>query len=319
MKKIGKLLLTISFIFILCSTASAFWMWTPETNKWVNPKYSVKETPREQLEFAVGFYETKDFKKAANEFEKLIKYYPQSREAAESQYYLGRCLEDQKSLYKAFQAYQKVIDKYPFSDRSTEIVDKQFDIGKRMMEGEGESSSFFTVIAGTEYPVVDIFRQIIKNSPYGKHAAPSQYKIGLYYQEKGEYQEARDEFEKVINDYPESEWVKAARYQIALADAQRSSDAPYDQKTTKAAVEEFEDFVAVYPDAELSDKAKEQIGSLRSKEAENSFLIGKYYEKRREYNSAKIYYKEVVKKYKDTPWAKEAQEQLKTLELKENQ
>jgi outer membrane protein assembly factor BamD len=110
--------------------------------------------------------------------------------------------------------------------------------------------------------------------------------------------------------------VKAAKYQIALADAQRSSDAPYDQRTTQVAVEEFKEFVAVYPDAELSDKAKDKIGELRSKEAENNFLIGRYYEKRKEYTAAKIYYDTVVKEYKNTPWAVKALEQVRAIELK---
>ena len=41
--------------------ASAFWIWTPETNQWVNPKFSVKETPKDQLDYALGFYQAKEF------------------------------------------------------------------------------------------------------------------------------------------------------------------------------------------------------------------------------------------------------------------
>ena len=58
------------------SRGFAFWVWTPETNKWVNPKYSVKDTPSEQLQFALTFYQSKEYKEAIQELRKLIDHYP---------------------------------------------------------------------------------------------------------------------------------------------------------------------------------------------------------------------------------------------------
>lgn len=306
-------------VLLICSTTSpalAFWVWTPETNKWINPKYSVKDTPSEQLEFALSFYQEKDFNEAVRELRKLIKHYPRAREAPDAQYWVGRIQEELTNNVDAFKEYQVVIDKYPFSDRSAEIVKRQYDIGNKLLDGEDYKNKFLNTIKGTNYDIVEIFQTVIKNAPYGQYAPPSQYKIGLYLMENNLYQEARDEFEKVLNDYPDSEWAKAAKYQIALADAQRSADAAYDQKITSAAVEEFEEFLDVYPDAELSDKAKEQIHQLRDKEAENHFLVAEFYEKRKEFKAAKIYYQEVVDNYKNSPWAKKALNKIQELSKK---
>ena len=41
--------------------------------KWVNPKYAVKDTPKEQYDFAMEFYTTKEYKEAVREFKKLLK------------------------------------------------------------------------------------------------------------------------------------------------------------------------------------------------------------------------------------------------------
>ena len=172
-------------------------------------------------------------------------------------------------------------------------------------------------IAGADYDVIDIFRTVIKNAPYGKLAAPAQYKIGLYLMEKKLYQEARDELEKVINDYPESEWAKAAKYQIAVADSMRSTEAQYDQRITKAAVEEFEEFVEIYPDAELTKDAKDQINQLREKEAENNFVIAEFYEKQKNYKAAKMYYQTVVEDYGNSRWASKALIKIREMGLKE--
>ncbi len=309
-------ILILFFLIGAVEKSHAFWIWTPETNKWVNPKYAVKDTPKEQLAFALEFYEVKEYEKAHEECEKLIKNYPKAREAAEAQYYMGRVREDQDKFFEAFKTYQVVIDKYPFSDRSPEIVKRQYEIGHRLMEGDDQESGFVKAFIGGDYNVIEVFRQVIRNAPYGEFAAPSQYKIGLYLQGKQLYQEARDEFEKVLNDYPNTEWAKAAHYQIALSDARRSPAAQYDQKVTQIAVEEFKKFKENYPDAELSDKAQEKIGELREKEAENNFLIGRFYEKQKNFNAARIYYTSIAEKFSDTTWSRKALERIQEINPK---
>ena len=206
-----------------------------------------------------------------------------------------------------------MVEKYPFSDRSVEIIKRQYEIGGKFMEGEDKRNKFVAVMTGGEYNVVDVFRTVIKNAPYGELAAPSQYKIGLYLQGKRLYQEARDEFEKAVNDYPDSEWAKAAKYQIAASDAKRSKGAQYDQAITKTAVDEFKRFVERYPDAELSDKAHDEINQLREKDAENNFLVAQFYEKQKKYKSAHLYYETIARDFNDTSWAQKAIDRIQYL------
>ena len=77
--------------------------------------------------------------------------------------------------------------------------------------------------------------------------------------------------------------------------------------------------VAVYyfnnPD-EISNDEK-QIYKLREKDAENKFLVAKYYEKRKKYDSARIYYREIVNQYKDSSWAPKALRKIQDLEAKQ--
>jgi len=311
MKRITIFLLIL--VLMSVGNAQAFWMWTPETNKWINPRYAVKETPSEQLGFALEFFNTEEYKEAISEFKKLIKYYPKAREAADAQFHIGLAQENQNLLFAAFKSYQLVIEKYPFSDRAENIVERQYEIGNRLLDGEDHRSKWVQTVVGAHYDVIEVFRTVIKNGPYGKYASLSQYKIGLYLQEKRLYQEARDEFEKVLNDYPDSEWAQAAKYQIALADANRSVGAQYDQAITETALDEFDKFVKQYPDAELSRKAQEQINDLLSKEAENNYLIAEFYEKQKNYKAAKIYYNSIVKDFRNTKWAQKSLEKIRQI------
>ena len=43
-------------LFLAASSVHAFWIWTPESGKWINPKYDAKPSPQEQLNYADGFF-----------------------------------------------------------------------------------------------------------------------------------------------------------------------------------------------------------------------------------------------------------------------
>jgi len=293
------------FILFLSTRAQADWIWTPETGKFINPKWEVKPTPDDQLEYAQSFRDQGNCKKAMVEYKKLIKAYPRSKEAPEAEFYTGQCLEDMVKPYEAYQAYQLVIDKYPFSERAAQIVGLEYNIANHLLENKGRSK-WAQVVVGSDDRVIEILRTVIKDAPYGKFAAISQYKIGLYLKEKGMYQEARDEFEKTMNDYPNSEWAQASKFQIAMADTSRASDAQHEQKVTGVAMDEFNEFVKTHPDSQLTPEAKAQMALLKEREAENNFVIAKFYQKQKNLKAARIYYKEVINNYADTSWAPKA-------------
>lgn len=303
MKTKRLILFLLFFSFCVVNSAYSFWIWTPESKRWVNPKYAAKDSPQEQLSFAKSFLDAKEYKKALSELDKLIKRYPKAKEAAEAQYYLGITLEALNKTYDAYLAYQKLIEKYPFSERIEEAVEKQYNIAEAFMQGK---SRFLGLDIPTSRYAIDVFDAVIKNSPYGKYAAVSQYKIGLVLKSLSRYAEAKEEFEKVVSDYPESEWVEAAKFQIAVCTKETALDAPYDQETTQEAKEKFEEFALAHPEAELSKEAQAEAAALKEKEAESNFKTAMFYEKQKKFESAKIYYEYVFKNFPKTTWAAKA-------------
>jgi len=296
---------------LLVAPTQAYWIWTPKTNKWVNPKTEVKPTPQEQFKVAMQLYELKSYEEAKREFLKLLKNYPKAKEAAESQYYLGRMEEEQKKYYEAFLAYQKVVDKYPFSERVQEIIERQYKIGEIFMSGEKRKA--LGIALPVENPSIEIFTKVIENSTYGPLAPKAQYKLGLVLKELMRYYEAEDAFNKVISNYPDSEWVDAAKYQIAACRQAISRGPDYDQGAAGEAKDKFEEFVREHPDAILSQAAEKNIREINEKEAESNYKIAVFYEKQKDYKAAKIYYEEVIANYPQSRSAPQAQKKLDEL------
>lgn len=281
----------------------------------MNPKTAVKPTPKEQFDFARSLFEQKKYEEAIREFKKLLNNYPKSFEASESQYYLGLIEEERENLYGAYKAYQKVVDKYPFSERIQEIIGREFKIAERFMEGFKQKTMGVTFPVA-ENPAVEIFGKVVENSTYGPKAPAAQYKLGLLLKSLLRYYEAEEAFNKVISNYPDSEWVGAAQFQIAECRQAVSRGPAYDQGAAKEAQEKFEAFIREHPEANLSSEAEKNIRKLKEEEAEANFNIGRFYEKQKLYESAKIYYEGIINKSPDSPWAKEAQGRLQLMENK---
>ena len=292
----------------------AFWIWTPKTGKFVNPKTVAKENPQEQLDVAVKLFNANDLEESSREFKKVLTAFPKAIEAAEAQYYLGRINEAQRKPYEAFQAYQKVVDKYPFSERIGEIVQRQFDIGELFMSGEKRKA--MGVDLPVEHPSVEIFGKVTDNSPYGPLAAKAQYKLGLVLKSQQRFEEAQDAFYRVVKNYPDSEWVEPAQYQLAESRAALSRGPDYDQAATQEAKERFEKYLQEHPDAVLSEEAEKNIEQLRMKEAESAYNTARFYEKQKACDSARLYYDGIINDYPGSVWASRAMERLNIMEKK---
>lgn len=313
-RKIFTLLVIVSF-FITIHPVFAYWVWTPESGKWENPKYAAKDTPEEQLAYAQRYYKEGNFKIALKEFKKLIKYYPLSKEAPNAQYYIGRIMEDLGGFYDAFKAYQKVIDLYPYTELVDDVIEREYKIGELFFLGQK-----INVLGPLKMPAkdkaIEIFKAVADNAPYGKYADLAMYKAGLTYKDISDYDNAILMFKGLIDKYPNSELIDKARYQLAACSKLLSLNPEYDQTPTVVAREEFEDFIEKHPDSEMADEAKDIIGKLKNRQAENAYKIGQFYEARRMPESAEVYYNEIIQNYPDTRWVEKARERLKEIEKK---
>ncbi len=314
-KQIISNLFVMLLLFMFPVSSLAYWVWTPKTGKWINPKYAVKDTPKEQMEWATGFYERGEYKRASSEFEKLIENYPNSIYTPSAQYYIGRSYEETEDYYQAHLAYQKTIDKYPYNERVEEIIERQYKIGSMFLDGQKAKIMGMKILPAMD-KAVEILTRVVENAPYTRYADIAQFKIGEAHKNQEFYEDAVLAYQKLIDDYPNSPFAEDAKYQIALCTYYVSRDPYYDQEFTDRAVKEYEELIEKTSDIEFNKKARETLDRLREKKAKSAFETAKFYEKTRHYESAIIYYKEIVENYSDTSIAAEALERITELEKK---
>ena len=293
--------------------AYAFWIWSPKTQKWKNPNYSPLVTPYLQFKEAEGTFEKKDYERAYKEFRKVLIHYPDAKEAADAQYYIGRCLEEMGKQYKAFQEYSKVIDSYPNSVRINEVVERMYELGEYFLDRPTKKILGISRYEFIEHPSIEIFKFIVTKVPYTPQAPKAQYKLGLLLMELGRFSESRTAFEKVIANYPDSEWSAPAKYQLAIATSKASAGEDYDSTALKEATMRLKEFIRQHPDAAITEAATEQFEEFREREAKKNFDIAQFYEKQDKFQSAKMYYKIVVKNYPESSYMQRAKDRIESL------
>jgi len=302
-------------IFICVNEAAAFWVWTPKTEKWINPKYAPKDTPEKQYDYAMSFYEHDEYKKAATEFEKLINSFEGSSLVPDAGYYGGLSYEKDKDYYRAYLLYNKIISQYPKSKRNPQIIEQMYNVGVLFLNGAKRKIMGLEVLPALTTSQ-QIFLSIITHAPYSAFGDDAQFQLGQAYKKMGNYSMAVEAFGDLLKKYAESPLVDRAQYEIAICSLQASKPAAYEQETTEKAIKEFEDFMDESPPDDLKQEAQKTIIELKSRKAKHDYDIAKYYESRREYVSALIYYKSVVDNYPGTEWATLSETQVELVQEK---
>ncbi|HCG77502.1 MAG: hypothetical protein COZ37_02305 [bacterium (Candidatus Ratteibacteria) CG_4_10_14_3_um_filter_41_18] len=304
-------LIVLICIITFSGNLFAYWIWTPKTNRWINPKYSVKDTPKEQFDWAESFVKSDDLNKAIKKHEQLIEYYPTSSYAVMSQYRIGELYFKKGDDLKAFWAFQKTIENYPKTSLINEIVAKEFEIANSLFNGRRKRVAKIPITGSRK--TAELFEKIVENEPFSKYAAESQYKIGLSYLRENDEEKAKEAFEKVADNYPKTKWAEEASYQLIVFSTKKNQRITKDQSHLSETIEKCKEFKSTFSESKKEEQINALMENARQKEAEKLYQIGLFYERKRESKAATIYYEKIIRLYPETSASKTAEEKLKKL------
>lgn len=146
------------------------------------------------------------------------------------------------------------------------------------------------------------FQSILLQYPGSAVNDDAQYYLGLTYFKREQFLLAAYEFSKLIRDIPASEFVPEAQYMLAESYYQLSPAYQLDQAYTKKAIEEFQAFIDYFPLNPRVEEAERKIDELNDKLAEKLYSNARIYE-RMDYTRAAIkYYGDVQEIYHDTQY-----------------
>ncbi len=224
---------------------------------------------KEQLDVAQAAFDKKDFSLALKAARRVVRVWPLSDYAPQGQYLVGRCYEAMGKDEKAFQEYQKVVEKQPKISNYQEIVERQFTIANKYLAGKWFKLWGYIPIFSSMDKTSDMYQKIVKNGPYSEVAPKAQMNIGAAREKQANYALAAKAYETAADRYRDRPKVASdALFRQAMAYNKQAQAAEYDQSTAGQAIstftDSFTDFMTLYPNDPRVAQAQKIITTLKT-------------------------------------------------------
>lgn len=122
----------------------------------------------------------------------------------------------------------------------------------------------------------------------------------------GSFADAAEQFRKVSEAFGESPYAPLALLRAGDANLRLWRLPQLDPTYGEVALATYQELAALYPESEAAARAALHVRRLRGWLAEKAYRNGIFYLRRRAYDSAILYFREVVAGYSDTRWAPDA-------------
>lgn len=269
---------------------------------------------KEQLEVAQQAFERQDYKLALKAARRTVRVWPLSDYSPQAQYLIARCLEAKGQDEKAFRAYQNLLEKYPKAINYEEVLQRQYEIANRYLGGKWFRLWGYIPFLPSMDKTSEMYEKVIKNGPYSGVAPQAQLKIGEAREKQSDFPKAVKAYEKAADVYHEQKVVAAdALFKAGEAYYKQAKTAEYDQSVAGKAIATFSDFIVLYPEDARVPEAQKIIDGLKAEQARGALKIAQFYEKKKRWNGALVYYNEVLVADPNSPYAEEAKKRIDAL------
>lgn len=256
-----------------------------ETGEWQ------KTRAKDQLEVAQQAFDANNHRLAMKAAQRTVRVWPLSDYAPQAQYLVGRCYEAEGKDQVAFKHYQQLLEKYPKIDKYDEVLQRQFEIANRFLGGQWARLWGYIPIPFSMEKTAEMYEKVVKNGPYSEVGPKAQMNIGEARERQKDYPEAVRAYERAADRYSDREAVASdAMYKAGMAYLKEAKTAEYDQTVASKAIATFSDFATLHPEDKRIPDTQLRIESLRTEQSRGAFETAKFYEKRKKWKAAVIYY-----------------------------
>lgn len=136
--------------------------------------------------------------------------------------------------------------------------------------------------------------------------AEVRYWVGESHFQLRDYAQAIQEFRRAADGSPESPWAPLALLRLGDANLRLWKRPELDPTSGEEALAVYQELGGRYPGTEAAARAALHVRRLKEQFAEKAYKTGLFYQRRRAYDSAILYFKEVIAGYPEASRAADA-------------
>lgn len=222
--------------------------------------------------------------------------FPFAPSAPQARFRQAQLLEQKGEIEDSFEAYDKFLSRFQGSSLYTTALNRQAAMAQSAAEGDVKSSFLGIKTKLSLEKTVAMLEKVRDNAPKSRAASKAQFTMGELYQAKKKSKEATVAFRQLVRDQPSSPEAPEALFrvgQILLEEADRGNQ---NQANLDLAREAFNDYLIQYPNHSRSGEARKLLSALSGRDLQRSYDIAEFYHKTGKTESAKVYYRDIVKR-----------------------
>ena len=153
---------------------------------------------------------------------------------------------------------------------------------------------------------IALLRLTFEFAPGQPEAAAVRYYMAECAFQTGDRVQAAHEFRKVADEFPASEYAPLALLRAGDSNLRLWRRAELDPTYGETALSIYQELTGRYPESDAAARARPHVRRLQNQFAEKSYKNGMFYIRRKAYDSAIIYFKDVIANYPDATLAPDA-------------
>jgi outer membrane protein assembly factor BamD (BamD/ComL family) len=273
-----------------------------------------KDTPEEQLHYALDLRNNGKLRKAAQQYRALVHHWHESEQATYAQLAYAEILEGRRKYAQAFKEYQYLLDFYGSNYPYEDVIERQFRIAHTLMtDRRGEVLGFDGFLNPSR--ALPFLEQVIENAPNGKYSAVSQFYIGVIHEDAKDYVDAVSAYEMLLYRYPRSSHAANGAYRRTTALVELARRAANDEAAAEEAMAALAQFIRRFPEHEGIPQAQKSLADLRVRVSTKHYEIAEFYDHiAQRPEAALISYHYYVKRFPYTELATAAEKRIEALE-----
>jgi outer membrane protein assembly factor BamD (BamD/ComL family) len=233
--------------------------------------------------------------KAIKLYEKMATRYPFAPSAPDARFRQAELLEQRGETLKSFDAYDKFLSQFQGSGMYTTALNRQIAMAQAAADGDLKQSMLGLKTRLSLEKTVEMLGKVRDNAPKSAAASKAQYTIGQLNEGKKKYKLAIEAYRLLVRDQPGSKEAPEALYRVGIILTEEADRGNQSRGNLDLAKEAFNDYLIQYPGRSHETEAKRKIAEIDSRDIQRSYEIAEFYLKTGKTESAKVYYRDIVK------------------------
>lgn len=238
-----------------------------------------------------------DLEDAIELYDETATEYPFATSAPDARFRQAQLLDKTGEPRKAFEVYDKLIAQYPTCKHYSASLERLSEIAHDALAGRIKTN--FLGIKGKldTKTVVEMLGKVRDHAPKSSLAAKAQYAIGEAYRNDGNrYNESVAAFRQLVADQPNHAMAAEAQYMVGKILLESAQSGNQNQANIDLCREAFNDYLAHYSGHKRAGEVRQLLSQLESHDLQRTLDIADYYVKTNRLDSARIYYRDILKR-----------------------